>query len=436
MTVTAYDAYGNVATGYTGTVALTSSDPQAVLPSSFTFTAADAGTHSFPVTLDTAGTQSITATDPVTPSLSATESGIAVQAAAAKTLIVTGFPISDGAGLANTVTVTAYDAYGNVATGYTGTVAFSSSDPPAVLPSSYTFTAADAGSHGFAVDARYGRHAVDHRDRYGQREHHGRPRRAITVRAIPQVTWSAPASIVYGTPLGAAELDASANVPGTFTYSPAAGAILDAGSDQTLSVTFTPQNSTDYTTATATTTITVTKATPVLEVTASGGPFNGSPFPASATIVGAVAGVDNTPALRLDNIAPTLTYYDGSGTGGTSLGSSPPSAPGTYTVVAAFPGDANYLAAVSAPVTFTIGQGRGQRRIELDERLGGLRRNRQSHRRRWAPWRHAGRHGHLLRRQHTAWPLSPLDGSGTATFTTADLVRRLPFDHRGLQWRC
>ena len=150
-TVTAYDTYGNVATGYTGTVALTSSDPHAVLPSSYTFTTSDAGKHSFPVTLETSGTQSITATDTATSTLSATESAISVQAAAAKTLAVSGFPTSETAGTSGTVTVTAYDAYGNVATGYTGTVALTSSDQHAVLPSSYTFAASDDGKHVFSV---------------------------------------------------------------------------------------------------------------------------------------------------------------------------------------------------------------------------------------------------------------------------------------------
>jgi len=41
----------------------------------------------------------------------------------------------------------AYDPYGNIATGYTGTVGFKSSDPTATLPRSYTYTAADNG-HG------------------------------------------------------------------------------------------------------------------------------------------------------------------------------------------------------------------------------------------------------------------------------------------------
>ena len=98
VTVTAYDAYGNVATGYTGTVLLSSTDPHAVLPSSLTFTAGDAGELSFTATLDTAGTQSITATDTVTSSITGTESGIAVQAASAKTLAITGFPTTDTAG--------------------------------------------------------------------------------------------------------------------------------------------------------------------------------------------------------------------------------------------------------------------------------------------------------------------------------------------------
>ncbi len=179
---------------------------------------------------------------------------------------------------------------------------------------------------------------------------------SITVRATPQITWISPASIVYGTPLGAAQLDASASVPGTFTYMPAEGAVLNAGSGQVLSVTFTPQDSTYYTAAAATTNITVAKAAPILEVTAAGGRFDGGPFPAVATIAGAIAGVDNAPASGLENVVPILNYFDGSGTAGMSLGSAPPSAAGTYTVVADFSGSADYLDVVSAPITFTIGQ--------------------------------------------------------------------------------
>jgi hypothetical protein len=354
--VTAYDAFGNVATGYAGSVALTTTDPHAVLPSSYTFYGSDAGKHSFSVTLDTSGTQSITAADTSLSSLSASETGIAVQAASAKTFTVAGFPSVVMTSASDTVTVTAYDDYGNMATGYAGTVFLTSTDPLAVLPSGYSFTAIDAGSHQFTVAlATAGAQSITATDMANSSVSGSET--GITVRAIPQITWSSPASIVYGTPLGPAQLDASANVAGTFTFAPAAGSILNAGSGQTLSVVFTPQNSTDYTIGSATTTIAVAKATPVLEVTAGGGPFNGGPYPASATILGAVAGVDQIPSPRLDSVAPVLTYYDGSGTAGTVLGSVPPSAPGTYTAVATFPGDANYLAAASAPVTFVIGQG-------------------------------------------------------------------------------
>ena len=105
---------------------------QASLPANYTFTTADQGVHAFTLTFETAGTQSVTVTDTAS-GITATQSGITVQAAAAKSFTVTGFPVVDTAGAASTVTVTAYDAYGNVATGYTGTVSLSSSDPQAIL---------------------------------------------------------------------------------------------------------------------------------------------------------------------------------------------------------------------------------------------------------------------------------------------------------------
>ena len=84
-----------------------------------------------------------------------------------------------------------------------------------------------------------------------------------TTQTPPTITWTNPAGITYGTALSSAQLDATANVPGTFTYSPAAGAVLKAGTD-TLSVTFTPTDTTDYTTATKTVTIAVAQATPTI----------------------------------------------------------------------------------------------------------------------------------------------------------------------------
>jgi hypothetical protein len=146
--VTAEDAYGNVATGYTGTVDFTSSDPKAVLPADYTFSAADAGTHTFSAALKTAGTQSITATDTTNAGLTSMDGGITVSPAATSQFVITG-PASVNPGVAFSLTLTVEDAYGNVVTGYTGTVHFSSTDNRATLPASYTFTPADSGVHRF-----------------------------------------------------------------------------------------------------------------------------------------------------------------------------------------------------------------------------------------------------------------------------------------------
>jgi len=76
--VTAVDAYGNRDWGYRGKVHVTSSDPVADLPPDYTFKAADNGTHVFIVTLSSDGTQSVTATDTATPSITGSQTDIVV----------------------------------------------------------------------------------------------------------------------------------------------------------------------------------------------------------------------------------------------------------------------------------------------------------------------------------------------------------------------
>ena len=64
-------------------------------------------------------------------------------------------------------------------------------------------------------------------------------------------------AIAQGTPLGAGQLNASASVPGTFVYTPAAGIVLGLGNHQTLSVTFTPTDHARYAAVTVTASINV-----------------------------------------------------------------------------------------------------------------------------------------------------------------------------------
>ena len=60
------------------------------------------------------------------------------------------------------------------------------------------------------------------------------------IQATPVITWADPADITYGTALGATQLNATANVAGTFTYTPAAGTVLPAGNGQALKADFVP----------------------------------------------------------------------------------------------------------------------------------------------------------------------------------------------------
>jgi hypothetical protein len=84
--------------------------------------------------------------------------------------------------------------------------------------------------------------------------------------AVPQIMWTNPANIVYGGVLGGGQLDAAASVPGTFTYDPPAGAVLDAGTNL-LNAVFTPSNNLDYSSVTDSVSLVVTPAP--LSVTAS-----------------------------------------------------------------------------------------------------------------------------------------------------------------------
>jgi len=85
----------------------------------------------------------------------------------------------------------------------------------------------------------------------------------ITItKATPTITWGNPADIVYGTLLSSIQLNATANVSGTFSYAPPAGTLLNAGSAQPLLASFTPTDTTNYNPTSKNVQINVLKATP------------------------------------------------------------------------------------------------------------------------------------------------------------------------------
>lgn len=81
----------------------------------------------------------------------------------------------------------------------------------------------------------------------------------VTAKATPVVTWNTPAAITSGTALSISQLNASANVAGSFIYTPAAGSVPTVGNN-TLLVAFAPDDTINYTGASASVTLTVNAA--------------------------------------------------------------------------------------------------------------------------------------------------------------------------------
>lgn len=121
--------------------------------------------------------------------------------------------------------------------------------------------------------------------------------------AMPIITWADPDSITFGTPLSDTQLDATANVPGTFSYIPPAGVLLLAGQDQTLSVVFTPQDLDNFSPVNATVQIDVLRADPVIVWNDPVDIVAGTPL--SATQLNATAG-DLAGTFAFDPLAGVL----------------------------------------------------------------------------------------------------------------------------------
>lgn len=112
-------------------------------------------------------------------------------------------------------------------------------------------------------------------------------------KATPVITWANPADITYGTALSATQLNASANTAGAFTYNPAAGAILAAGS-RSLYTLFIPTDTVNYTNANKTVTINVTGAASYTITSQSG--LNGTVTPLG---IASVSSGDSSPVYSI-----------------------------------------------------------------------------------------------------------------------------------------
>jgi hypothetical protein len=143
---------------------------------------------------------------------------------------------------------------------------------------------------------------------------------ALTVKTAPVITWANPADITDSTPLSTTQLDATANVPGIFVYSPAAGTFLSAGQQQALTVTFTPTDSVDYGSVSATAYVNVNDGAPTALT------FTQKPPTATASSANfstdVIVAVEDAVGATVTGDASTVTLTLSSGTfasGGTTV---------------------------------------------------------------------------------------------------------------------
>ena len=158
-------------------------------------------------------------------------------------------------------------------------------------------------------------------------------------KATPIITWVTPAPISYGTPLSATQLNAtSGGVAGSFVYTPAAGTVLGAGS-QSLLVTFTPTDSTDYLSTASNVSLTVNRNSVVISGTALPTPsYFGDSVTLTFTFTG--AGLTPTGTTTIKDGAVTLATVPLSA--GAATFSISALTAGTHSLTATYNGDSNY----------------------------------------------------------------------------------------------
>lgn len=176
----------------------------------------------------------------------------------------------------------------------------------------------------------------------------------VVNKATQTINWSNPADIVYGTPLGATQLNATVTVPGpspagALTYTPPAGTILNAG---THTLTVDAAETINYLPATKSVTLIVLKATPSFSnlsaptiiiqqptTTISGKISFGSFIPTGSVSI-TINGVTQSAAIQAD------------GTFSSVFNTAALMPPG-YTITYAYAGDANFNP-ISATTTLSV----------------------------------------------------------------------------------
>ena len=166
----------------------------------------------------------------------------------------------------------------------------------------------------------------------------------------PAINWASPAAIAYGAPLSATQLNATTTAAGTFVYNPPSGAVLAVG-PHTLSVTFTPDNAVNYTSASATVTLNVVKTNSTTSITSN--TPNPSPVGQLVTISFKATG-GPSPTGNVQVTASTSETCNGTLTAGAGSCGIIFTTAGPRTLTAVYGGDGNVVGSLSLAVSQTV----------------------------------------------------------------------------------
>ncbi len=240
---------------------------------------------------------------------------------------------------------TATVSLGNLARTYTGSpLAATATTSPAGLTVNFTYNGsatapAEAGSYAVVAtinDANYQGTAAG---------------TLVIGKEKANFQWVTPASITYGTALTVAQLDATANVAGSFTYNPAAGTVLGGGPNQILSVTFTPSDTVNLSATTQTVRITVNQASAAASLSSNDNPSLAQTAVIFSVTVSSTVGTPTGSVTFLDGTTPLAASTLSGGAATLTVSSL---AMGTHSITAVYSGDANFLGTTSAALSQSV----------------------------------------------------------------------------------
>jgi len=381
----------SVVTSYAGIAHFTSSDPKAVLPADYTYTASDAGQHTFSVTFKTAGSQSVSIVDAQNANIIGAEAATVTANNAASIVVLSGNTQTTqlGGTFPTALGVQVVDAYGNGVTGSPVVFTAPSSGASGTFANNTVTTTATTDINGDALATTLtangvpGSYAVNAATAgiapvNFNLTNSGNPVPALTLTLSP-----AASSLAYGasTTLNAALAPATFNsiaATGTVTFYDSCSALgaLSLGTGTvntgvasfsdaaptTGTQSFTASYSGDANFGSSSTTNAISLTVNTASVTLTGPPQ-------TTTVVAGQAGKINITVAGQNsgaNIVPptgSLSYQIGSGaaltapiaTGVASIPVPSTQSGGSYFVTVTYPGDGNYqTASISVPLTVSL----------------------------------------------------------------------------------